>query len=123
MRKQFRILGQAAGLTGTWWVCDGAARRLGLPVPGSILALALVLGLLLSGRLRPARVRHGAAGLLDHMVLFFVPAVMALLDHPEWLGLVGLKVLLVIILSTLAVMAGTAWVVDQCFGWRAGDAS
>jgi holin-like protein len=123
MRKQTRIVVQAGLLTGIWWICDWLARTLALPVPGSILALALVLGLLLSGVLRAGRVRHGAGGLLDHMVLFFVPAVMALMNHPEWMGLLGLKILLVITGSTVVVMAGTALVVDLCFRWRAGDVS
>jgi holin-like protein len=109
---------QAGGLAVGWWVCDRLVRALALPVPGGVLGLALVLGLLLSGWLPLNLIRRGAGGLLDHMVLFFVPAVMALLNHPEWLSLVGLKILLVIALSTLAVMVGTAWVVELCFRWR-----
>ena len=113
---------QAGVLAGGWWGCDRLAKALGLPVSGAILALGLLLGLLLSGSLRLNRVRRGAAGLLDHMVLFFVPAFMALLNHPELLGWVGLKILLVIVLSTLAVMVGTAWVVDLAFRTRSCDA-
>jgi len=55
------------------------------------------------------------------MVLFFVPAVMALLNHRELLGMVGFKLFAVIVGSTLGVMAGTALVVDASFRWRQGD--
>ena len=113
---------QVGGLIAGWWVCDRLAKALRLPVPGSVLALALLLGLLLSGRMRAGLIRRGANGLLDHMVLFFVPAVMALLKHPEWVGWVGLKILVVIVAGTLAVMVGTAWVVELCFRWKAGHA-
>jgi holin-like protein len=41
---------------------------------------------------------------ISDMVLFFVRAVLAVLDHRELLGLVGLKVLGVVLCSTLAVM-------------------
>jgi holin-like protein len=112
---------QAGVLTGAWWLCDRLTRALELPLLGGIIALALLLCLLLTGRVRLGLVRRGATGLLDHMVLFFVPAVMALLNHPELLGMVGLKILLVIGFSTLAVMVGTALVVDACFHGRAGD--
>jgi len=123
VRRRTGIMVQAGGLTAAWWACDRLVRALALPVPGGILALALLLGLLLSGWLPADLVRRGAGGLLDHMVLFFVPAVMALLNHPEWLGLVGLKILLAIVLGTLAVMVGTGWVVELCFRWTADHAA
>lgn len=129
MLRQFRILLwrnrwlQAGALTGGWWLCDRLAHGLALPVPGSILALALLLTLLLGGQVRLGMVRRGANGLLDHMVLFFVPALMALLNHPELLGRAGLKILVVVAAGTLVVMVGTAWVVDVCFRWRAAHGS
>ena len=113
---------QAGALIGGWWLCNRLVLALGLPVPGGILALALLLALLLSGQVRLGWVRRGATGILDHMVLFFVPAVMALLNHSELLSLVGLKLLLVSGVSTLAVMVGTALAVDFCFRWKADHA-
>lgn len=109
---------QAALLLGAWWVCERLVHGFGLPVPGSILALALLLCLLLGGQVRLGSVRRGANGLLDHMVLFFVPAVMALMNHRDLLGLVGLKILGVILASTLVVMVGTALVVEACWRWK-----
>jgi holin-like protein len=113
---------QAGALIGFWWLCNRLMQTLALPVPGGIFALAVLLCLLLSGRVRLNPVRRGAKGILDHMVLFFVPAVMALLNHPELLGMVGLKLLAVIAAGTLAVMVGTALAVDACFRGKAGDA-
>ena len=90
---------------------------LGLPVPGGIVGLVLVLGLLASGKLQVQAVRRGANWLLGEMLLFFVPAVMSLLDHREFLGLLGLKLLAVILLGTALVMAGTALTIDLCYRW------
>ena len=53
-----------------------------------------------------------AEWLLADMLLFFVPAALAVLNHPEFLGLTGLKILFVILASTVAVMVTTALVVD-----------
>jgi holin-like protein len=62
--------------------------------------------------------RRGAEWLIGDMVLFFVPAVLAVLDHRELLGLVGLKVLGVILCSTIAVLGVTGLTVDLCFRRR-----
>jgi holin-like protein len=108
---------QAGALVGLWWCCQWLVRVLGLPAPAGVLGLVLLLGMLLAG-LPILWIHGGASGLLDHMVLFFVPAFMALLNHHELLGLVGLKILVVIVLSTLVVMVGTALVVDLCMRGR-----
>lgn len=113
---------QAALLVVLWWGCDVMVRALGLPVPAGIVGLGLLLVALGSGRVPPGWLRRGSTGLLDHMLLFFVPACMALLDHPEFLGATGLKLLAVIVLGTILVMAGTALTVELCFRWSARHA-
>ena len=90
---------------------------LDLPVPGGIVGLILVLGLLASGKLQVQAVRRGANWLLGEMLLFFVPAVMSLLDHHEFLGMLGLKVLATIVAGTAMVMIGTALTIDLCYRW------
>ncbi|MBN9059696.1 CidA/LrgA family protein [Kaistia sp. MMO-174] len=112
-----------AGLVIAFWLAGEAlVRLLALPVPGAILGLALLLVLLATGSLSPRSMRRGADWLLADMLLFFVPAVLAVLDHREFLGLVGLKVLFVILISTAAVMLATAFAVDRCYRWRLGHA-
>ncbi len=89
----------------------------GLPVPGAVLGLALLLALLATGGVRLNHIRRGADWLLAEMLLFFVPAVMCLLDHQELVGWLGLKILLVIAVGTLLVMGGTAVAIDLCYRW------
>jgi len=101
----FSLLGQAL------------AQWLGLPVPGGVVGMALVLLLLATRRLRVRNVHRGASWLLGEMLLFFVPAVMSLLDHREFLGVLGLKLLAVILLGTALVMMGTALTIDLCYRW------
>ncbi len=108
---------QIAGLIVIWWGCEALVRALALPVPGGVVGMAVLLVLLASGRVRSAWFRRGSNGLLDHMLLFFVPATMALLDHPELFSLIGLKMLAVIVVGTILVMTGTALVVEACFRW------
>lgn len=99
------------------WLGQALAQVSGLPVPGGVIGMAIVLVLLATRRLRVRNVHRGASWLLGEMLLFFVPAVMSLLDHRELLGLLGLKLLAVILLGTALVMAGTALTIDLCYRW------
>jgi holin-like protein len=111
--RRSRVL-QGGLLAAFWAAGEALSRATGLPVPGGVLGLALVLALLAAGLLKTASLRRGAQWLLAEMLLFFVPAVLAVLDHREFLGLLGLKLLAVVLTGTLAVMAATGLTVDLC---------
>ncbi|WP_218043548.1 CidA/LrgA family protein [Oryzomonas japonica] len=98
-----------------WALGEAIVRVTGLAIPGSIVGLLIMLALLVGKRLRVRTVRRGAEWYLAEMLLFFVPAVLAVLDHPEFLGLLGLKILAVIVLGTLTVMTVTAGAIDICY--------
>ena len=100
-----------------WLLGEAVALLTAVPIPGSILGLFLVLGLLVSKRLSLSTVQRGARWFLAEMLLFFVPAVVAVMDHPEFLGLLGLKILAAILLGTFLVMTVTALVVDVGYRW------
>lgn len=109
---------QTAGLIGLWWLCDRGAHAAGLPVPGGVIGLLVLLVLLLTGVVPARFLRRGAGGLLNHLLLFFVPASMTLLDHRELLSVTGLKLLAVVVLGIVTVMAGTALIVELHFRGR-----
>ena len=112
------IVLQVSVLAAFWMIGEAAVRLVGLPLPGGVVGMVLVLALLASGVIRPMAVRRGAGWLLAEMLLFFVPAVLAMLDHHELMGLLGLKVLAVILAGTVMVMGGTALTVDLAYRWR-----
>lgn len=114
---------QLCFLIGLWWLCELASKTLGLPIPGGVLGLAVLLVLLLRCRVPDRWVAKGAEPLLDHLLLFFVPATMSLLNHPEFLGLLGLKILFVIISGVVTVMVGTALIVEWHFRLRSRHAA
>lgn len=110
-----RSLPLQLGVLICFWVAGQAiVGMLRLPIPGGVIGMAAVLALLLTRRMSLYSVRRGAEWLLAEMLLFFVPAVMALLDHSEFLGVLGLKLLIVILTGTLCVMAATALTVEMC---------
>jgi holin-like protein len=107
------------GLLLAFWLAGHSVVKLaGLPVPGGVVGMLMVLLLFATRRLSVLSIRRGAEWFISDMVLFFVPAVLAVLDHRELLGFVGLKVLAVIVGSTLAVMGVTGLTVDLCYRRR-----
>ena len=107
-------LAQALLLIGFWQAGETLTRLLHLPVPGAIVGLFLVLTLLGTGWLRLGAVKQGSQWFVGEMLLFFVPPVLSVLDHPEFASWLGLKLLVAIVLGTTAVMAVTALTVEAC---------
>lgn len=105
-------IAQIGVITLFWLAGEAIVRITGLALPGGIVGLALAVALLASGRLRLPSLRRGSDWLLAQMLLFFVPAVPAVMDHHEFFGLVGLKILVVILAGTAAVMGSTALTVE-----------
>ena len=111
-------LAQIALLMLFWLVGDRVVHLTGLPIPGGIVGMLLVLAMLFANRLSLPGMRRGANWFLAEMLLFFTPAVPSVLDHPELVGWLGFKILAVIVLSTIMVMVVTALTVDWCYRWR-----
>lgn len=97
---------------------NGVTRAAGLPLPGSVVGLFILLALLLSGVVPVDWLNRGARGLLDHLMLFFVPAMLGLVDHPELLGPLGFKLLVAVLVGTAGVMISTALIVEAGFRLR-----
>ena len=81
------------------------ARMLGLPLPGPVLGLALLLILFIVHKPIFARVQPTAQGLLQHLSLLFVPAGVGIVGHVDRLGTEGFGILMALILSTLLAIA------------------
>lgn len=111
-KMQQNRLTQIALIAGFWAFGEGIARMGHLPVPGSVIGLFLLFALLLTGRMNLLTVRRGAQWYLAEMLLFFIPAVLTVLDHREFFGLIGIKILVVILFGTLMVMTATGLAVE-----------
>ncbi|MDQ7988350.1 MAG: CidA/LrgA family protein [Candidatus Dactylopiibacterium sp.] len=102
-----------------WILADALSRRFLPAVPSSLLGLGLVLVLLASGVLRRDWLAHGAGWLIGEMLLFFVPAVIAIINYLPLVRQSGARILVVILVSTVCVMVSTALAVDLV--WRLQD--
>ena len=89
----------------------------GWPIPGGVIGMALLLLAFALGLLKPATLQKGAGLLMAEMLLFFIPALMSLLDYGGLLRDEGWRILLVIGVSTLMVMLVTAFTVELAVRW------
>jgi len=103
---------QVALLIALWGGCQAVVTATRLPLPAGVLGFFLLVLGLQRRWIAPALFHRGAAGLLDHLSLFFVPAMVALIGKPELFGTLGLKLLLAVVVGTLLVMGSTVLVVD-----------
>lgn len=119
----FLLLCQLAG--------EMTARGLGLPVPGPVVGLVLLVVLLVaaekSGRLDPASLEKShigqvSGGLLANLTPLFVPAGVGLVQHTGLLGRYGLALGLTILVSTTFTIALTVGVFVLVKRLTGGDA-
>ena len=118
LKKALRLLVELAILCALFLLGGQLATWLGWPIPGGVMGLALLLILFASGVLKPAMLQLGAGWLMAEMLLFFIPALMSLLDYGTLVREEGWRILLVIAVSTLMVMVVTAVTVELVCRWR-----
>lgn len=118
LKKTLRLLAELMVLLALFLIGGQLAAWLGWPIPGGVMGLALLLALFATGLLKPAMLQLGAGWLMAEMLLFFIPALMSLLDYGSLLRSEGWRILLVIALSTLLVMVVTAVTVEMVCRWR-----
>ncbi len=85
---------------------------LGLSFLSNVIGLFLLLLAIFTKVVASKNIERGANFFLSEMPLFFIPAIMAITVHSEIFTIVGVKILLVIFLGTLAVMLTSAVVVE-----------
>ncbi|MDR2305943.1 MAG: CidA/LrgA family protein [Paucimonas sp.] len=118
LKKTLRLLAELTVLFSLFLIGGRLAAWLAWPIPGGVMGLALLLVLFASGVLKPAMLQLGAGWLMAEMLLFFIPALMSLLDYGSLLRSEGWRILLVIAASTLLVMVVTAVTVELVCRWR-----
>ncbi|MEZ2354426.1 CidA/LrgA family protein [Caballeronia sp. RCC_10] len=108
-----RVAVQSAGIAAIWFAADFVARTLALPVPGGVVGLVALLILLMSGGIAPRWVKAGADWLLADMLLFFIPAAVAVVQYGGLFKEDGWRLALVVVGGTLMVMVAVAFAVDR----------
>ena len=114
-RQWLRIPFQIGLLAAIWFLADCAVRYFHLPLPANVTGMLALLALILLGWVRVEWFRAGAGWLLAEMLLFFVPAVVAVVNYQDLLLQEGWRIGLVLVISTTLVLGVTALVVDRLY--------
>ena len=94
-------------------VGEAFVRLLGIPVPGPVIGMVILLAWLVRGDGPSEPVRAVANGLLKYLPLFFVPAGVGLVTHGALLRADWLALVLAILGSTLFTMLLVGWLIER----------
>ncbi|EHK7541842.1 CidA/LrgA family protein [Vibrio cholerae] len=107
------IIVQVAALSLIWFFSDRLVNQFHLPLPANLTGMLILLLLVMLKVVNVEWFRRGASWLLAEMLLFFVPAVVAVVNYQDLMRQEGIKIAVVLVASTILVIASTAWVVDK----------
>jgi holin-like protein len=88
------------------------SRLFGLPVPGPVIGMVLLLVALELRLPVDEGLRAVSSGLLAHLSLLFVPAGVGVLRHAPRLAAEWVPIVAALVVSTAATVAVTGWVAD-----------
>ncbi|MDE1189956.1 MAG: CidA/LrgA family protein [Pantoea sp.] len=108
---------------GLFMASDKLVGWLHLPLPANVVGMVLLLVLIMTHVIPLRWVKAGANWLLAEMLLFFVPAVVAVVNYSDLLRSEGWRICVVIALSTLMVLAATSLVVDRVYRFEMARAA
>ena len=118
VKRLGRLISELAVLLALYFLGCQLAAWWYLPIPGGVVGMTLLLLAFALGWVKPATLQLGAGVLMAEMLLFFIPALMSLLDYGVIVRDDGWRILLVIGVSTLLVMVVTAFTVEAVCRWR-----
>lgn len=81
-----RTLAGACALVLFLWLGEALVRASGLPVPGALVGLVLLLAALIVRGQAPQGLQRASAPLLRHLMLFFIPAVAGVMTQFAWVA-------------------------------------
>ncbi len=109
------LIVQVWAYIGIFIIAQKLVERYNLPLPANVVGMFMLLALILTRIIPVQWVSEGARWLLAEMLLFFVPAVVAVINYTQLLMADGWRIFLVIAISTALVLAATGLVVDRVY--------
>ncbi len=106
------LIFQAAFIMTLCFFCEIVSGFLPFAIPGSILAMFILLILLFLKVVKPARLTNIKEVLLDNMALFFVPAGVSIILYIDILKEIWLALLVIIVVTTPLVFIVTGLTVQ-----------
>ena len=103
-----KILLQITLIGLVWGSADIFKKLFNLTISSGIVGLFLMLGLLLTGVIKPNWVNIGAKFILGELVLLFIPLMMSITQYQQLFFAQGWQLMITIVVSTALVMLSSA---------------
>lgn len=94
------------------------ARSLDVPVPGGVIGMLLLFIGLLIHRGVPEELEQASQGVLKHLALYFVPASVGIMTMGPLLAQEGVRIGVVMVLSTLIPLIACGYLLDRWLAKR-----
>jgi holin-like protein len=107
------MIGALLALVAFQFVGEVVVRALAIPVPGAVVGMVLLLGVLIARGGVPAELRQTTQGLLQNLSLFFVPAGVGIVAVGSTLAREWLGVAIALVASTVVTIAVTALMIRR----------
>ncbi|WP_070120559.1 CidA/LrgA family protein [Bacillus marinisedimentorum] len=104
---------QVAFLYGIYQLGNGIAELFGLFIPGSIIGMLLLFGLLISGVVKTGWFDRGASFLLSRLPFLFIPVTVGVMNYLDLFTGEGLLAVAAVLVSTALVMTGGGWISQE----------
>lgn len=88
-------------------------------IPGTIIGMLLLLTFLITEKIKLEHVNEVGTFLTSNMAFFFIPAAVSVIEYIDILKSVFLKIILIVIISTIINFFVIAWVVKITIKWQA----
>ncbi len=105
MKRFAMIIAQVLALAFIGVVGNYLQQWLNLPLPGTLVGMLLLFGLLMTGVVKLEWVEQGAAVLIGELLLFFIPSAIGVIQYTQLFGTTGAMLLGVIVTSVITLLA------------------
>lgn len=106
---------QIAAFCALFWLSSLLVSEAHWSIPGGVVGLFILIGLMMLKIVPERAVQLGSCWLLSELLLFFIPPVVSVLKYGVLIREDGGMIMATIVLGTVTVLVGTAWVVDRVF--------
>ncbi|WP_261817240.1 CidA/LrgA family protein [Vibrio gallicus] len=117
-KQHFITFSQVTLLCLFWMGSNLLVNQLHIPLPANVFGMFALLLLLSCNLVKVNWFKAGSTWLIAEMLLFFIPAVIAIVNYQDLFLSQGLKIMAVIGISTILVLAVTALVVDKLYHYE-----
>ncbi|MBO1002221.1 CidA/LrgA family protein [Pseudogracilibacillus auburnensis] len=117
MLKIVKVIIQIGLLFCMYFIGTWIQQAFSLFIPGSVIGLVLMFILLSTGILRAQWIESGARFMMNHLVLFFIPATVGLLNYYHLFAGKGIFLVIITMVSTFIVMVASG-LISESFAKR-----